>query len=152
MCFCFLKTWLLGYQKSHMWLAWHFYWTALLYNVMSCGQGSCLFCAQLLPQHPEECLALKMLSEVSLNFHALEAPRPTPPHGRGSPLSPCLRQCSSTTKNCCRGAWSASRLRPRLRADWSKTLMLSFIMCIRLTRSSIIWPLEAVEWKQGQLR
>ena len=70
MCFCFLKTWLLGYQKLHMWLAWHVYWTALLYNVMSCGQGSCLFCAQLLSQHPEQCLALKMLSEVSLNVHA----------------------------------------------------------------------------------
>lgn len=78
-----------------------------------------------------------------------QAPDPAP---SGSPFSPCLRQCSITTKNCCKGAWSASRLRPRLRADWSKTLMLSFIMCIRLTRSSIIWHLEAGGQKRGQLR
>lgn len=81
-----------------------------------------------------------MLSNIWPGLLHLDLPTLPP----GSPFSPCLRQCSITTKNCCKGACSASRLRPRLRADWSKTLMLSFIMCIRLARSSIIWHLEAV--------
>lgn len=34
-----------------------------------------------------------------------------------SPFRPCLRQCSRTTKNCCRGGYSESSVRPRLKED-----------------------------------
>lgn len=52
-----------------------------------------------------------------------------------SPLSPCLRQCSRTIKNCWRGGCSESRVLPRLREDWIKTLMLNFSILRRLDLS-----------------
>lgn len=52
-----------------------------------------------------------------------------------SPFSPCFRQCSRTTKNCCRGGYSESSVLPRLMEDWINTLMLSFIMLRRLDLS-----------------
>lgn len=51
------------------------------------------------------------------------------------PLSPCLRQCSMTTKNCWRGGQSESRVRPKLRADSISPLILSLAMFSKLARS-----------------
>ena len=51
------------------------------------------------------------------------------------PFSPCFRQLSRTTKNCCSGGYSESKVLPRLREDWINTLILSFIMLRRLDLS-----------------
>lgn len=90
-----------------------------------------------------------MLSELSLNFHGPEAPRP-PPRLTSQPMFEAMLQ---HYKELLQGGMICIQAAgPGSGADWSKTLMLSFIMCIRLTRSSIIWPLEAVGGRQGQLR
>ena len=51
------------------------------------------------------------------------------------PFNPCFRQLSRTTKNCCSGGYSESKVLPRLREDWINTLILSFIMLRRLDLS-----------------
>lgn len=54
------------------------------------------------------------------------------------PLRPCFRQCSMTTKNCCRGGQSESRVRPKLKADSIKPLMLSLAILSKFALSIAI--------------
>lgn len=66
-----------------------------------------------------------------------------------TPFRPCFRQCSMTTKNCCKGGQSESRVRPKLKADSMSPLMLSLAMFNKFALSTAVGSFTAKTEKKN---